>query len=75
MIYRVRLDMSFAAEADARALVAYAKTLVSKASNINEKAVNAEISNIDIHLCGHDEGKPCQPIETVKVAVATAIEK
>jgi hypothetical protein len=67
--------MNFAAEADARALVAYAKTLVAKASNINEKAINAEISNIDIHLCGHDEGKPCVPIETVKVAMATQIEK
>ena len=75
MKYRVRLDLSFALESDARALVTYAKTLVAKASNINEKSINAEISNIDIHLCGHDEGKPCVPIETVKVAVATQIEK
>jgi hypothetical protein len=74
MKYRVRLDLSFATEADARALVAYAKTLVAKASNINEKGINAEISNIDIHLCGHDQGKPCQPIETVKVAVAAIVK-
>jgi len=45
----------------------YAKSLKDKSTSLNEGLPNEEISNIDYHLCGHDEGKPCQPIERVEV--------
>lgn len=67
MKYRVMLDLSFDKEADAKSLVDYAKNLQGKATSLNEGLANEEISNIDYHLCGHDEGKPCQKIERLEV--------
>jgi hypothetical protein len=66
-LYRVILDCSFASKADADALSNYAKTLISKASHINEGKVNEEVSSIRTHVCLHDEGKPC-PEEAVTIA-------
>jgi len=67
MKYRVRLDLSFANEADAQSLMAYAKNLSDKAVSINEGEVNEEISYIDIHRCRHDEGLPCEKPERIEI--------
>jgi hypothetical protein len=66
MKYRVRVDLSFAAEADARTLMAYAKQLVAKAVSINEGRDNEEISFCDLEICRHDEGLPCTKLERVE---------
>jgi len=63
MKYRVKIDESFDKEADARSLMDFARNLMSKASSINEGLANEEIGYVDIHLCGHDEGKPCVKLE------------
>ncbi len=55
MKYRVRLDLSFADEADARALMDTAKKLISGASNINEGKENQEIGFIDYRESNHDD--------------------
>lgn len=67
MKYRVRLDLSFVSEADAQALMVYAKGLTGKAVSINEGADNAEISFCDLEICRHDEGLPCEKLERVEV--------
>jgi len=60
MKYRVRLDMCFEKESDARLLVNYAKGKASKTVNINEGRPEEEISYCDLELCGHDEGRSCE---------------
>ena len=67
MKYRVRLDLSFENEADAKKLVELAKQLSAKATSINEGKDNAEIAFMDYHLCGHDEGEPCKTIERIEI--------
>lgn len=67
MKYRVRLDLSFASEADAQALMAYAKGLFQKAVSINEGKANEEISFGEMEECRHDEGLPCTLRERVEV--------
>lgn len=67
MKYRVRLDLSFDTETDARALMDYAKQLSSKAISINEGADNEEISFCDMEICRHDEGLPCERLERVEI--------
>jgi len=67
MKYRVRLDLSFDAKEDADTLVEAVKKLQSRATNINEGATNEEMSYLVYHLCGHDEGKPCQIIESIEL--------
>ena len=67
MKYRVRLDLSFTEEANAKLLMNYAKQLSSKAVSLNEGAINEEIGYVDYHLCGHDENKPCSKIERVEI--------
>lgn len=67
MKYRVRLDLSFDDEADAQALMNYAKSLSEKAVSIREGEVNEEIAFCDSELCGHDEGLPCTKLERVEV--------
>jgi hypothetical protein len=57
--YRVQLDLSFDSKADADSLENFAKTLISKAKNINEGEANEETSTIHSHKCMHDEGKAC----------------
>ncbi|MFA5317246.1 MAG: hypothetical protein WC369_07495 [Dehalococcoidales bacterium] len=72
MKYRVKLDLAFTSEADARNLMNYAKTLASQATSLNEGKASEEIGYADIHLCGHDESppQPCQPMERVEVRKA-----
>lgn len=67
MKYRVRIDLSFASEADAQSLMAYAKNLSQKAVSINEGEVNEEIAFIDYEICRHDEGLPCEKLEKVEI--------
>ena len=67
MKYRVRLDLSFASEADAQALMAYAKDLSDKAVSINEGEDNEEIAFCDLEICRHDEGLPCEKLERVEI--------
>ncbi len=67
MKYRVRIDLSFDAEADAQTLMDYAKQLSNKAVSINEGRDNEEISFSDLEICRHDEGLPCEKLERVEV--------
>ncbi len=67
MKYRVRVDLSFASEADAQSLMAYAKNLSGKAVSINEGEVNEEIAFCDLEICRHDEGLPCETLERVEI--------
>ena len=67
MKYRVRLDLSFDSEADARSLMAYAKNLSGKATSINEGEVNEEIAFGDLEICRHEEGLPCEKLERVEI--------
>ena len=67
MKYRVRIDLSFDSEADSRSLMAYAKSISSKAASINEGRVNEELAFCDLELCRHDEGLPCTKLERVEI--------
>jgi hypothetical protein len=70
MKYRVRLDLLFNDEADARLLMNYAKNRAQKAVSINEGEPNEEIAFCDLELCRHDEGLPsgsCERLERVEV--------
>ncbi len=70
MKYRVRLDLSFDIEADARSLMDYAGTLTGKAVSINEGSDNEEISFCDLELCRHDESftsEGCEKLERVEI--------
>jgi len=67
MKYRVRVDLSFNEEADARLLMNYAKQLTGKAASINEGQANEEISFCDLEICRHDEGLPCERLEKIEV--------
>ncbi len=67
MKYRVRMDLSFADEADARSLMAYAENLSGKAVSLNEGEPNEEISFYDLEICRHDEGLPCEKLERVEI--------
>ena len=67
MKYRVRLDLSFDNEADAQALMNYAKGISKKAVSIREGEVNEEIAFCDLELCGHDGGLPCEKLERIEI--------
>jgi len=67
MKYRVRLDLSFDNEADAKLLMNYAKNKAKEAVSINESEVNKEISFCEYELCRHDEGLPCTRLERVEI--------
>ena len=67
MKYRVRMDLSFADEADARSLMAYVENLSGKAVSLNEGEPNEEISFYDLEICRHDEGLPCEKLERVEI--------
>jgi len=67
MKYRVRLDLSFESEADAQALMAYAKNTSGKAVSINEGEANQEIAFCDLEICRHEEGLPCEKLERVEI--------
>lgn len=72
MKHRVRIDLSFNNEADAKALVEFAKTLTGKAVSINENKSNAEISYCEREHCYHDEAqtRPCELQERIEVKKA-----
>jgi len=70
MKYRVRIDLSFDREADAKSLMAYARQISSKAVSINEGGSAEEISFCDLELCRHDEGLPCTKVERLEVRSA-----
>jgi len=67
MKYRVRLDMCFDKESDARLLMNYAKGKAGKATSINEGSDSEEISYCGLELCGHDEGRTCTHLERHEV--------
>ncbi|MBI4268053.1 MAG: hypothetical protein HY662_04630 [Chloroflexi bacterium] len=67
MKYRVRLDLSFAGEADAQALMTYARSLSGKAVSINEGASNEEIAFCDLEICRHEEGLPCEKLGRLEI--------
>ena len=66
MKFRVRCDLSFDREDDARLLMDYAKGISGKAVSINEGKDNEEISFCDLEICRHDEGLPCTRLERVE---------
>ncbi len=65
MKYRVTLDMFFDSEKDKDALIAVVKPFVGKAVSIKTGGVSPESSRATWHLCGHDEGKPCEPMQNI----------
>ena len=67
MKYRVRVDLSFDNEADARSVMDYAKNLSGEAVSLNEGETNEEIAFCDLEICRHDEGLPCEKLERVEV--------
>ena len=67
MKYRVRIDLSFENEAEARTLMDCARGLEEKAVNVNSGRDNEEISYFELELCRHDEGLPCTRLERVEV--------
>ena len=69
MKYRVRLDLSFDDDADAQALMDYARQLSGKAVSINEGMDNEEISYLDHELCRHDESfqEGCTRLDRVEI--------
>ena len=67
MKYRVRVDLSFASEADAQAVMDYARSLSSQAVSINEGRVDEELSFCDLEICRHDEGQPCTRLDRAEV--------
>ena len=64
MKYRVRLDLAFDEETDAKALWDLVKKAAKKAVNISE----LEKISGNIHKCYHDSStpKPCEIIEEIK---------
>ncbi len=68
MKYRVRLDLSFENEADARTLLDYARILSAAAVSINEGEPDEEIAFYDLEICRHDEGLPCERLERVEIS-------
>jgi len=67
MKYRVRIDLSFDREADAKLLMDYAKKKSQIAVSINEGEDNGEIAFCDLEICRHDEGLPCTRLDRVEV--------
>lgn len=70
MKYRVRVDLSFASEADAQLLMNYTRTSAGRAVSINEGDVNEEISFCDLEICRHDEGLPCTRLDRLEIREA-----
>jgi len=67
MKYRVRMDLCFADEADARALLDQASGLATKAASLNEGGEREEISFAELELCRHEEGLPCSRLGRFEV--------
>jgi len=67
MKYRVRLDLSFEDEAEARVLMDFARDISSQAVSINEGNHNAEISFCELEICRHEEGLPCTRLDRLEI--------
>ena len=72
MLYRVRVDLSFVSEADAKALYEQGKSTMLKATKltrVSDLGMIAEKSFVELHQCYHDEAiqKPCGEITRVEV--------
>ena len=67
MKYRVRMDMIFDAEADARALMESGRAFAGTAVCVNPGMQDAQVSFCEIEMCRHDEGLPCVRLERVEV--------
>ena len=67
MKHRVRVDMSFDSEADARALMDHARQLTGRAVNVDRGRDGAETSFCELERCRHDEGLPCEVVERTEV--------
>ena len=72
MKYRVRADMRFESEADAREFATFAQGLVGKARNMNPGAANEEQSFVELMLDRADEGLPA--ISLSRTAITTVQE-
>ena len=73
MKYRVRLDLSFADQEDARAVMDHARALSARAVSINENEEHEEISFCDLEICRHDEGLPCTRLDRVEIKGAEVL--
>ena len=60
MKYRLTLDLAFDNKADMDTIIGAVKKVKSKAKTINAGLANEEVPRASWHLCGHDEGKPCE---------------
>lgn len=67
MKYRVRMDMIFDTEEDARTLMESGTALTSRAVCIKADTADAQASFCELELCRHDEDGPCQRLERVEV--------
>lgn len=67
MKYRVRLDLSFNDEAEARALMDFARDISSEAVSINEDNHNEKVSFCDLELYRHEEGLPCTRLDRLEI--------
>ncbi len=67
MKYRVRVDLSFDSEADARTLLGQVRALAAKAVPPVPGGPNVEVSYWELELCRHDEGLPCRRLERGEV--------
>jgi hypothetical protein len=67
MKYRVRMDMSFVNEADARTLMEAGKLLAEKAVAIGGVTEKDRTSFCELELCRHDEGLQCTLVERVGI--------
>lgn len=69
MKYRVRLDLFFDSEADARAMTDYAKSMAQRAQSIKEGSPDEEIAFCDLEICRHDDPEPsgCTRLERLEI--------
>lgn len=69
MKHRVRINMSFGSEANAKSLMDFARGLVDKSVNIRESRPEAEISFCEREYCYHDEAqmRPREVQERVEI--------
>lgn len=55
MKYRVKIDLAFDSESDARSLMTSASELLPRAGSINPGAPDAEGGFCELEICRHDE--------------------
>ena len=67
MKYRVRIDLSFDGEAEARSIMDFASNLADRSVSIGEGGIAEEISYAELEICRHDEGLPCTRLDRVEI--------